>query len=171
MLVAFWAACLILYLALRRNRANMCGILGGIALPLLVRSIGPSGIIGLTISSQLTRFAHYPEAHGMLKDGKTTPPAAKLPNDIISDKYSFPGRAAECRRPGPTRAMVHRRCQYTFQAGYQPVAVQQRHCPLSRFPNTGTQSRLRYFTANAEPHAGHADLFSYDLATTHDGAI
>ena len=91
LLVAIWIACLTAYLAFRRNKADMRAILGGIAVLFLVGSVGPLGANGLTISSQLTRFAHYLEAHGMLKDGKATAPATKLPSEVISEGYSFLG--------------------------------------------------------------------------------
>ena len=91
LLVAIWIACLTAYLAFRRNKADMRAILGGIAVLFLVGSVGPFGANGLTISSQLTRFAHYLEAHGMLKDGKAQPPATKLPSEDISQGYSFLG--------------------------------------------------------------------------------
>ena len=91
LLVAIWIACLTAYLALRRNRADMRAILGGFALLFLVGSVGPLGANGLTISSQLARFAHYLEAHGMLKDGKAVAPAAKLTSEAITEGYSFLG--------------------------------------------------------------------------------
>ena len=91
LLVAIWIACLTGYLALRRNKADMRAILGGIAVLFLVGSVGPFGANGLTISSQLTRFTNYLEAHGMLKDGKAQPPATKLPSEDISQGYSFLG--------------------------------------------------------------------------------
>ncbi len=91
LLVAIWIACLTAYLALRRNRADMRAILGGFAVLFLVGSVGPFGANGLTISSQLTRFAHYLEAHGMLKDGKAVAPATKLQSEFISEGYSYLG--------------------------------------------------------------------------------
>lgn len=91
LLVAIWVAALTAYLAYRRNCADMRAILGSIALLLLVGSVGPFGAKGLTISSQLTRFAHYLEAHGLLKNGKAIPPATKLASEVITEGYSFLG--------------------------------------------------------------------------------
>jgi Domain of unknown function (DUF4153) len=91
LLVAIWVAALTAYLAFRRNRADMRAILGGIAILLLVGSVGPFGANGLTISSQLARFARYLEAHGLVKDGKAVTPSTKLPSEAVSEGYSFLG--------------------------------------------------------------------------------
>ena len=91
LLVAIWVAALTAYLAYRRNRADMRAILGGIAILLLVGSVGPFGANGLTISSQLMRFAQFLEANGLLKNGKALAPAAKLTSESISKGYSFLG--------------------------------------------------------------------------------
>ncbi len=91
LLVAIWVACLTAYLAFRRNRADMRAILGGIAVLLLVGSVGPFGANGLTVSSQLTRFTHYLEANGLLKDGKAVTPSKTLPSETITQGYSFLG--------------------------------------------------------------------------------
>ncbi|MGB8315957.1 MAG: DUF4153 domain-containing protein [Aestuariivirga sp.] len=89
MLVAIWVAALTAYLAFRRNRADMRVILGGIAILLLVGSVGPMGANGLTASSQVARFASFLEANGMLKDGKAMKSAATLQSEIITKGYSF----------------------------------------------------------------------------------
>ena len=72
-LVAVWVAALVLYLAIRRNRADMRAILGAVGLLLIVGSVGPMGANGLTISSQFTRLVALLEFNGVLKDGKLTP--------------------------------------------------------------------------------------------------
>jgi Domain of unknown function (DUF4153) len=69
-LVAVWVAALAVYLALRRNRADMRAILGGMALLLLVGSVGPLGANGLTVSSQFARLKDLLAKAGVLKDGK-----------------------------------------------------------------------------------------------------
>ena len=89
MLVAIWVAALTAYLAFRRNRADMRAILGGIAVLLLVGSVGPMGANGLTASSQVARFTSFLEANGMLKDGKAVKSAATLQSEIITKGYSF----------------------------------------------------------------------------------
>ena len=91
LLVAIWVACLTAYLAYRRNRADMRAILGGIAILLLVGSVGPMGANGLTISSQLTRFAKFLEANGLVIAGKAVTPSAKLPSEAVIQGYSFLG--------------------------------------------------------------------------------
>ena len=95
LLVAIWVAALTAYLAFRRNRADMRAILGGIAVLLLVGSAGPLGANGLTISSQVPRFAAFLETNGLLKDGKAVTPSTKLPSETITQGYSFLGALRE----------------------------------------------------------------------------
>ncbi len=72
-LVAVWVAALVLYLAIRRNRADMRAILGAVGVLLVIGSVGPMGANGLTISSQFKRLIALLETNGVLKDGKITP--------------------------------------------------------------------------------------------------
>ena len=72
-LVAVWVAALVLYLAIRRNRADMRAILGAVGVLLVVGSVGPMGANGLTISSQFKRLVALLETSGVLKDGKINP--------------------------------------------------------------------------------------------------
>ncbi|MDC6684760.1 DUF4153 domain-containing protein, partial [Leclercia adecarboxylata] len=72
-LVAVWIASLVLYLAIRRNRADMRAILGAVGVLLLTGSVGPLGANGLTISSQFKRLVALLESNGVLKDGKIVP--------------------------------------------------------------------------------------------------
>jgi len=87
-LVAIWVAALVLYLAIRRNRADMRAILGAMAVLLLVGSVGPMGANGLTVSSQLARLVALLERAGMLKDGKLVAGGA-LPADVAGDGFSI----------------------------------------------------------------------------------
>ena len=89
LLVAIWVAVLTAYLAYRRNRADMRAILGGIAILLLVGSVGSIGANGLTISSQLKRFTQFLEANGLMKAGKAVTPAVKLSGEVVTQGYSF----------------------------------------------------------------------------------
>ncbi len=77
-LVAIWIAFITIYLAFRRNRADIRAILGGLAILLLVGSVGPFGAYGLTISSQVTRLQALLESNGVLKDGKVVLPLRGL---------------------------------------------------------------------------------------------
>ncbi len=79
-LVAIWVAFISAYLAFRRNHADMRAILGGIAVLLLVGSVGPFGSHGLTIASQVGRFAELLAANGLLKDGKAVPAPKPIPD-------------------------------------------------------------------------------------------
>ena len=72
-LVAVWVAALVLYLAIRRNRADMRAILGAVGVLLVIGSVGPMGANGLTISSQFKRLVALLETNGVLKDGKIMP--------------------------------------------------------------------------------------------------
>ncbi len=90
-LVAIWVAFITAYLAFRRNRADMRAILGGIAILLLVGSAGPFGANGLTIKTQLVRFAELLAANGLMKDGKVVPQKQRVPQEIVTEGYSILG--------------------------------------------------------------------------------
>jgi hypothetical protein len=68
--VAIWVAALVIYLAIRRNRADMRVMLGAAAVLLIAGSVGPFGANGLTIESQVKRLETLLIAKGILKDGK-----------------------------------------------------------------------------------------------------
>jgi Domain of unknown function (DUF4153) len=89
MLVAIWIAALTAYLAYRRNRADMRAILGGIAVLLLVGSMGPYGATGLTISSQVKRLTEIFASNGLFKDGKAVVAENKLSGEIINQGNSI----------------------------------------------------------------------------------
>ena len=82
-LVAVWVAALTVYLAIRRNRADMRAILGGAAVLLLVSAAGPWGANGLTITSQFARLERLLSDNGVLKDGKIAPKGL-LPSEVAS---------------------------------------------------------------------------------------
>ena len=70
-IVAIWLALVAVYLAIRRNRADMRLLLGGFALLLIVGSTGPWGANNLSIMSQFSRFVGYLQSEKLLSlDGK-----------------------------------------------------------------------------------------------------
>ncbi len=87
-LVAVWVAALVLYLAIRRNRADMRAILGAVGVLLVIGSVGPMGANGLTMSSQYKRLVSLLESNGVLKDGKIAP-AGLLNPEVGSDGSSI----------------------------------------------------------------------------------
>ena len=87
-LVAVWVGALVLYLAIRRNRADMRAILGAVGVLLVIGSVGPMGANGLTISSQFKRLVALLETSGVLKDGKINPKGL-LPSEAGSTGSSI----------------------------------------------------------------------------------
>ena len=78
-IVAVWLAIVTLYLAIRRNRADMRVLLGSIALLLLIGSTGPWGANSVSISSQFARLVGFHESEKLLTpDGKIVDPVPKL---------------------------------------------------------------------------------------------
>lgn len=88
-LVAVWVAALAIYLALRRNRADMRAILGAAAVLLLVGSVGPLGANGLTVTSQVKRLMVLLADNGVLKDGRVVTPAKPLQGELSTNGYSI----------------------------------------------------------------------------------
>jgi hypothetical protein len=77
-LVAIWLAIITIYLAIRRNRADMRILLGSFALLVLIGSTGPWGANSLSVGSQFSRLTGYLESEKLLTpDGKIVdqPPA------------------------------------------------------------------------------------------------
>jgi hypothetical protein len=77
-LVAIWLALVTIYLAIRRNRADMRVLLGSFAFLVLISSAGPWGANSLSIGSQFFRLAGYLESEKLLtSDGRIVdqPPA------------------------------------------------------------------------------------------------
>lgn len=89
LLIALWLAFITVYLALRRNRADMRAILGGIAVLLLVGSVGPLGANGLTIASQFARLTALLESHGFLSEGKIASQPVSLDSDSAGQAASM----------------------------------------------------------------------------------
>jgi hypothetical protein len=90
-IIALWLAAVTAYLGYRRNRADMRMILGAMAVLLLLGAAGPLGANGLTITSQVARFAAFLETHGLLKDGKAVKPSGLLPSEVTNEGYTFLG--------------------------------------------------------------------------------
>jgi hypothetical protein len=88
-LVAVWLALLAVYLAIRRNEADMRAILGGLAVLLLAGSFGPWGANGLTVTSQFSRLSALLEQKGLLKDNRMVSPSPDLDNDSRQAGYSM----------------------------------------------------------------------------------
>ncbi len=69
--VAVWIAIVTLYLALRRNQADMRVLLGSLAVLLLLGSTGPMGANSQSIASQFSRLMGYLESEKLLtSEGK-----------------------------------------------------------------------------------------------------
>jgi hypothetical protein len=70
-IIAIWLAIVTLYLAIRRNRADMRVLLGSFAILVLIGSAGPEGAINVSIASQFGRLMGYLESEKLLMpDGK-----------------------------------------------------------------------------------------------------
>lgn len=65
-IVAIWLALVALYLAFRRNRADMRVLLGGFALLALIGSVGPWGSNSVSIASQFSRLTDYLSSEKLL---------------------------------------------------------------------------------------------------------
>ena len=67
-----------LYLAIRRNRADMRVLLGSFALLVLIGSTGPWGANSVSISSQFGRLVGYFDSEKLLTpDGKIVEPSSQ----------------------------------------------------------------------------------------------
>ncbi|MFZ5674895.1 MAG: DUF4153 domain-containing protein [Pseudomonadota bacterium] len=64
--IAVWLALVTLYLAIRRNRADMRALLGSFAVLVLIGSAGPWGANNLSIESQFGRLVGYFESEKLL---------------------------------------------------------------------------------------------------------
>jgi len=70
-IVAVWLAIVTLYLAIRRNRADMRVLLGSFALLVLIGSVGPWGANSVSIGSQFERLVGFLTSEKLLTpDGK-----------------------------------------------------------------------------------------------------
>lgn len=87
--IAAWVALMTLYLAWRRNFADMRAILGVMGVLLLLGSTGPFGANGLTITTQFARLENMLIANGLLKDGKAVTPEKRVSGDVASEGNSI----------------------------------------------------------------------------------
>ncbi|MGE0240985.1 MAG: DUF4153 domain-containing protein [Parvibaculaceae bacterium] len=83
-IVALWMAAVTLYLAIRRNRADMRALLGSFALLVLIGSVGPWGANSVSISSQFGRLVDF------LHSEKLLTPEGRIVDQI--PKLSDPGK-------------------------------------------------------------------------------
>jgi len=88
-IVALWMGFVTLYLAWRRNLADMRAVIAAIGLLLLVGALGPFGANGLTVASQYQRLTALLADNGLLVDGKAKPAAALLPAELGASGYSM----------------------------------------------------------------------------------
>jgi hypothetical protein len=65
-LIAIWLALVTLYLAIRRNRADMRALLGSFAILVLIGSAGPWGANSVSIESQFGRLVGYFQSEKLL---------------------------------------------------------------------------------------------------------
>lgn len=65
-IIAVWLALVTLYLAIRRNRADMRALLGSFAILVLIGSAGPWGANNLSIESQFGRLVGYLQSEKLL---------------------------------------------------------------------------------------------------------
>lgn len=80
--IAVWLALVTLYLAIRRNRADMRALLGSFAVLVLIGSAGPWGANSLSIESQFERLAGYFQSEKLLTpEGRIVDPLPTLSVD------------------------------------------------------------------------------------------
>lgn len=78
-IVTVWLALVTLYLAIRRNRADMRVLLGSLAILLLIGSVGPWGANHVSIGSQFGRLIGFLESEKLLTpEGKIVEKIPKL---------------------------------------------------------------------------------------------
>jgi hypothetical protein len=81
-IVAIWLALVTLYLAFRRNRADMRILLGSFALLVLIGSVGPWGSNSVSIASQFSRLTGYLTTEKLLTpEGKIVDQPPHLTDD------------------------------------------------------------------------------------------
>jgi hypothetical protein len=81
-IVAIWLALVTLYLAFRRNRADMRVLLGSFALLVLIGSVGPWGSNSVSIASQFSRLTSYLTSEKLLTpEGKIVDQPPRLSDD------------------------------------------------------------------------------------------
>ncbi|MFO0990788.1 MAG: DUF4153 domain-containing protein [Hyphomicrobiales bacterium] len=89
-IVAIWLAMVTLYLAIRRNRADMRMLLGSFAVLVLIGAGGPWGANGLTISDQFARLTKLLTENKMVgEDQRLAETLPDIPNDTKSQIRSL----------------------------------------------------------------------------------
>ena len=88
-IIGVWLACLAIYLGVRRNRADLRHILGGLAVLLLIGAFGPWGAVGISVSDQFSRLAQLLELANMLKDGRLVEPLPRPPEAMAQQADSI----------------------------------------------------------------------------------
>jgi hypothetical protein len=89
-IVAIWLAIVTLYLAIRRNRADMRVLLGSFALLVLIGSVGPWGANSVSINSQFARLEGFLASEKLLTpDGKIIDPIPKLSDQGKREIYAI----------------------------------------------------------------------------------
>lgn len=89
-IVAVWLAIVTLYLAVRRNRADMRVLLGSFALLVLLGSVGPWGANSVSIGSQFARLEGFLASEKLLMpDGKIVDPVPKLSDQGKREIYAI----------------------------------------------------------------------------------
>ena len=81
-IVVLWLALVTLYLAIRRNRADMRVLLGSFAILVLIGSAGPWGAINISIGSQFGRLVGYLNSEKLLTpEGKVVEQIPRLSDE------------------------------------------------------------------------------------------
>ncbi len=88
-IIGLWLVCLAIYLGVRRGRADMRHILGGLAVPLLIGSFGPWGAVGISVSDQFARLTALLESAKMLQDGRLVEPMPRPPAAVAQQASSI----------------------------------------------------------------------------------
>ena len=147
-LVAIWVAFITIYLAFRRNRADMRAILGGIATLLLAGSAGPFGANGLTITSQLQRFTDLLTANGLLRDGKAVSPSVSLASELASEGYSILYALREAGGIERLRPMFEGNEKNPYDANYDSWSQTNSVAVWFKFSQSNIYGETWYFNAN-----------------------
>jgi hypothetical protein len=88
--VALWLAVVTLYLAIRRNRADMRLLLGSFALLVLIGAAGPWGANGVTIADQLARLIKLFDENKIVDaSGHIADPVPAIPDQAKRDINSI----------------------------------------------------------------------------------
>jgi hypothetical protein len=117
-IVAIWLAIVTLYLAVRRNRADMRVMLGSFAVLVLIGAGGPWGANSLTIGDQYARLSKLLVMYGMIgADQKLVDPVPTLPEDVSSEIRSKLGVLREADGLDRLRPLFAGRAVDPFSSG------------------------------------------------------